>query len=533
MYRIMLADDEGIVIDSLKYIIEENYPGQFEIETAKTGRAVIELAESFRPDIAFMDIQMPGINGIDAMREIKQGNPSVIFIVLSAYDRFLYAKEAISLGVLEYMNKPFNKKGICDVVNRAIKQIDARREQHRNDLIIKEKMENVIPVIESGFIYSILFREYFEEDVERYKELLDIGTGNCFLMAVVFGDSQEGYHMTNAVGSSIRSVSNFPAIREMIKETCDCFVGNMMSNKIPVCVPTAERVTDYNTRIELIDKCRTLCTRLNQETGILFRIGIGGVVTFNDAMDSYQDALRALVNSTARVVHVDDLPLGCDFADDYPIDIEKRMFEELKAGHPDVCLQASKEFFDWMEQTYNGDLNNIRLKVLEFVMRAETEANLSGGMTYRFGDRAAYLPDVMNAQSLEELRRWYTDRISASCNDVLVKRGERYDDIVEQAKHYISENYGKDLSLDELSRSMDLSPYYFSKLFKEKTGENFVEYLTAVRIDRAKELLRDPDRSMKEICAEVGYADPNYFSRIFKKVVGVPPTEYRETARAK
>ncbi|MBR6390817.1 MAG: response regulator, partial [Lachnospiraceae bacterium] len=124
MYRIMIADDEGIVIDSLKFIIESEYPGEYEIDTAKTGRSVIELAERFRPDIAFMDIQMPGINGIDAMREIKKNNPSIIFIVVSAYDRFMYAKEAISLGVLEYINKPFNKQGICEVLERATRQID-------------------------------------------------------------------------------------------------------------------------------------------------------------------------------------------------------------------------------------------------------------------------------------------------------------------------------------------------------------------------------------------------------------------------
>ena len=112
MYRIMLADDEGIVIDSLKFIIESSYPDQFEIETAKSGRTVIELAERFRPDIAFMDIQMPGINGIDAMREIKRTNPSIIFIVVSAYDRFMYAKEAISLGKITDKREHYHNPNI-------------------------------------------------------------------------------------------------------------------------------------------------------------------------------------------------------------------------------------------------------------------------------------------------------------------------------------------------------------------------------------------------------------------------------------
>lgn len=88
MYRILLVDDEGIVLNSLEFIIEKNFSGSYEMETAKTGRGAIESAEHFRPDIVFMDIQMPGINGIDAMREIRKFSPNVIFVVLTAYDKF-------------------------------------------------------------------------------------------------------------------------------------------------------------------------------------------------------------------------------------------------------------------------------------------------------------------------------------------------------------------------------------------------------------------------------------------------------------
>jgi two-component system, response regulator YesN len=84
------------------------------------------------------------------------------------------------------------------------------------------------------------------------------------------------------------------------------------------------------------------------------------------------------------------------------------------------------------------------------------------------------------------------------------------------------------LSLDDVSREVNVSPYYFSKLFKEETGENFIEYLTAIRMEKAKELLSQTGKSMKEICSEVGYTDPNYFSRSFKKNVGVTPTEFKE-----
>ncbi len=148
-YKIMLADDEGIVIDSLKFIIEKEFGDSCRIEYAKTGRSVIELAETYRPDIAIMDIQMPGINGIEAMREIRENNHSVIFIVMSAYDKFDYAKEAIKLGVLEYITKPMEKTRIVAALKRAMEQINKERTKRSNDLMIRENLETVMPIIES------------------------------------------------------------------------------------------------------------------------------------------------------------------------------------------------------------------------------------------------------------------------------------------------------------------------------------------------------------------------------------------------
>ena len=101
MYRILIADDEGIMLESLKNIISSNYGNECEIHTAKTGRVVVEEAEKYPPDICFMDIQMPGLSGIQAIREIQKFNRSVVFVIITAYDKFNYAKEAVNLGVME------------------------------------------------------------------------------------------------------------------------------------------------------------------------------------------------------------------------------------------------------------------------------------------------------------------------------------------------------------------------------------------------------------------------------------------------
>lgn len=531
MYRVMLADDEGIVLNSLKMIIEKHFPGECQIETAKTGRDVIELAESFRPDIAFMDIQMPGINGIDAIREIKKSSPSVEFIILSAYDKFDYAREAINLGVLEYVNKPFSAGKITEVLGKAMKTVDSRRKKRSDDLRIREKMENVTPIIENGFIYAVMFQEISAEDVENYRQLLSIDAEYGCMLVLAVGDDQHGNRMTNAVGAGVRTQLNYNRVREAVKETWDCVVGSVIGNKIPVFLPMENRRMNYEERIGMIDTGRELTRKLKKLTDITFRIGIGSIQKLSRSMDSYEEALKALVNSTGSVAHADDLPIQCRYDEEYPIDLEKELFDSLKSGRSEECERAAGRYFDWMLDNYDEKNLSVRLKTLEFVLFAEHEAYLNGGMTYHFSDRENYLPLVMNAEKNSDLRPWFVERFKESCRNMMTKKGEHENELVARAQSYIQENYHKDLSLDEMSRHMDLSPYYFSKLFKEETGSNFVEYVTNLRIRKAKELLAGDGGSMKEICAAVGYSDPNYFSRIFKKNTGVTPTEYRESER--
>ena len=141
MFRILVADDEGIMLESIKSIILSNFGSECQVACVKTGRAVIEQAEAFRPDIAIVDIQMPGLSGIQAIREVRRFNSSMVFIIITAYDKFSYAQEAVNLGVMEFITKPVNKKKILDVCIRAMHQVEEARKKLSDDLKIREKME--------------------------------------------------------------------------------------------------------------------------------------------------------------------------------------------------------------------------------------------------------------------------------------------------------------------------------------------------------------------------------------------------------
>ena len=529
MYRIMLADDEGIVIDSTKYIIEKEFGGSCEVKFAKTGRKVIELAEAFRPDIAIVDIHMPGINGIDAIREMQRFCTNTVFIIMSAYDKFDYAKEAIKLGVLEFITKPMDKTKIINVLKKAMEQIERDREKRSNELLIKEKLETVEPIIENGLIYDILLQEHFEEDIDNYKALLGITENYGYMMAIVCGDSQEGNHMTNAIGSSVKLSGKYQEIREGVKTFFDCKIGNVMANKIAVLVPQESSQMDYSERSEHIDRAREMARFLRKRTDISFRVGIGGVKPLKELMDSYKEALNALIATTGSVAHADDLSTGCDYEDGYPKALEKPLFDAVSKGELNETQVIASKYADWMTQkASDGDLMSMRLKCLEFALYAEHLAYQSGGQTYRYSSRSEYLPEIMALSDADSIRGWFMDKVTRACRDVISKKQERSGNIIRTAKEYIETHFDKDISLDDVSRVVNISSYYFSKIFKEESGLNFIEYLTNVRIDHAKKLLEDSDLSIKEICVSCGYSDPNYFSRSFKKNVGVTPTEYKD-----
>ncbi len=528
MYKVMLADDEGIVIDSLRMIIEKNFSGKCEIASAKTGRSVIELAENFRPDIAFMDIQMPGINGIDAMKEIRKNSPSTVFIVMSAYDKFDYAQEAINLGVLEYLHKPVNQKKIVEVLERALHIIDVQRARRSDDLRIKEKLEIVVPMIENGLVSSILLQENFSEDADKYMDLLGIQEQHGFMVILEYGDAVEGRNMTNPVGMSVKAQSIYHDIRVILKEYLKCFVGPVMTNKIVCFVPTDFEQGDYESRSEIIEQSRNMIRKLSRRFDFKCRLGIGSITSLEDLMESYRDASNALRNTNGSVAHCRDLPLFCAYEEDYPITTEKRIFECVRQGKYEEAGVEATHFFAWMEHNYGDFESDIKLKVLEFILLAEHIAYESGGMTYHFRDRSDYLPTILAMGTKIEVRNWFVEHIMQAARNVTTKKHEFSNSVIEKSKDYIQNNYKKDISLEDISREVDMSTYYFSKLFKETTGSNFIEYLTNLRIDHAKKLLLEGELSMKEICAEIGYTDPNYFSRIFKKCVGLTPTEFKE-----
>jgi two-component system response regulator YesN len=540
MYKVLIADDEGIALRSLSYIIENTWKDKCTVRSADTGRTVIEVAEAFRPDVAVMDIQMPGINGIEAIKEIRKFSPQTLFIIVTAYDQFDYAKEAINLGVISYLTKPLDRDRFVEVMNGAFSQIDREKQKRSNELKIWEKMETVVPMIETGFVYSLLLRNSTDEDIEQYRRLLDITEDAGYIILIEGGDEpdqgngkngsvDDGDRLENTIGTGIRIQKYYGLFRSFLKDSIPGIViGQIIMNKIPAFVPHSREKAGYSERIAMIDKLRRVVKQMEDKTGAVFHVGIGNVCTMSDMQESYSTALQSLRVGNDKVSHADDLPVQCEYEDNYPLGLEKKIFENVEKGKEEEAESAAASYFDWLAETYEPQNDSsVRLKTLEFVLNAERISFSDGSLgVYRITDRSDYLDEVQNLD-IDALKKWYVARIGRAAGRQGEKTKRRADSLVDAAKKYIDGHYSKDISLDDISRELDISPYYFSRMFKEEAGVTFIEYLTGLRMDKAKDMLKDSDVSVKEVCSAVGYQDPNYFSRIFKRLVGMTPTEYR------
>ena len=517
MYKILIADDEHIVIESLTFIIRSGFEGECEIAPAKSGRQAIELAESFRPDIVIMDIHMPGINGLKAMEEILRVNGKIRFLILTAYSNFEYAKEALRLGAVNYLTKPVSRATLLEQLSAVMRAIDQEREQRQEALSIQEKMEVVMPILENSFVVSLIMGG--GEGGESYRRLLGVEAPCGVAMVIEWGEGHQPEGMGNPVGAAVRAHKLLSPMMETVRMYFKCYLSGVMGNRLVAVLPAQEMPTPYEERLSIIERARAMAGALGGVLCADVRIGVGPSRPWEQMDQSYQEALTALRRGRRTVTHADDLHTGEESQEDARR-MERALLDALRWGMSAQAGQEASVYAAWLLR--EGDPEAVRLRMVETAALALRLARESGGP--QEGNEAVSSLLVCRQ---EALRGEFVSLMQRIAGKMCVARSAPEGPIV-RAQAYIREGFARPITLSQVAREVNISPYYFSKLFKEETGQNFSDYLTAVRIDAAKRLLAQPQYPIKQVCVESGFANPNYFSRIFKKCTGLTPTEFRD-----
>jgi len=529
MYKLLVADDEQIVLDSIRFIVERNFGNVVVAATARSGREAVEKAEEVKPDIIFMDIKMPGINGIDAIKEISQRHHNTLFVIITAFEQFDFAKEAVNLGVVEYLLKPVNREKIIQVIKKSVEIMETERQKRKRELELMEKVESVLPILEHGFIHTILLFSEQDNELDNYREIFEITEPGGYILTIELSEMESRGNISNRIGLSVRSQNFYPFVRDMLKCRTKCIIGPVMLNRIVVFVPSYLEGDEYSQRLEAIGVAEYVFKKASEKGDADFYIGIGRAYQgMENMIRSYEESLKAIrYADTPGVIHITDVAADAQVGNEYPVLKEKVLLERVSIGDTISALQAFNEIYDWLTCGYAGSVRDIKGSLLELMVLLHRTACDYGVDEGGLLKRQDYFNEILQIEEISNLKGWFRNRIEYISSSICSIRDKKVSKLITGAKEYINNFFGKEITLEDVSRTVNVSPNYFSKLFKEETGENFIDYLTSVRMKKAKELLEEGNYSIKETCYLVGYGDPNYFSRIFKKVVGVSPSEFR------
>ncbi|EKQ56219.1 MAG: response regulator (CheY-like and AraC-type DNA-binding domain containing protein) [Clostridium sp. Maddingley MBC34-26] len=432
--KILLADDEKYDRETVKHIIKQNFSEKLEVYEAKNGREAIELSESIRPDMVIIDIKMPGIDGIQALKEISVTLPNLYSIILTAYDYFDFAQEAVKINVKEYLLKPFTKEEIVEKITAGIRWVQKEQNKRKSEIEDKEKIYTLLPVLENQLSDLIINDKLKGIDYGMYLRYLNMNFVNSYAMVISIKDKYAFKDISRIEKDEIK-IKIGEYIKEYINRKYKCIGNYVFYEELTYFIQIEnENISDFkNLKIDLAFNIRR---EIKKRFDVSIRAGLGETFdSVEQIVESYRQATKCLVynSDNVNIIYIDDVN------------------DKL----------AKDQFITNVKENKNRNTNKIKMKLFEDV------------------------------------------------------------------KDFIRENIETELELEKVANNFGLSVYYFSRTFKEVTGINFSDYVNKCRIDIAKELLSNGEMNVKEVCYKVGYNDPNYFSKVFKKYEGVSPVNFK------
>jgi two-component system, response regulator YesN len=528
-FKMLIVDDEALARYAFKTLISKNFINIEIVGEAESGNQAVEMVRALKPDIVAMDIKMPGINGIEASEEILNQFPDTSILILTAYDNFGYVQKALDMGVKGYLLKPFKKEQVIEKINIIINSIDGKKESKDIHKQIENKIKVVKPFMERELISAIISGNIDADEIGSYINFLQGHISSGYFMLVSFEQSN-----TENINDSIRNKIYREKIQGVLEKHLpkfkECIFGSPIGNLIVAFIIIREAAADKIIVNESIAIAKEMKSRVKVITGIDSAIGIGkpysDIKSFKNSFNEAGIAIKEGIRENG-IVHFDSFKHdSVKNEQTYPVALENELLEELRIGN---FLRARELAAEIIVNITNGHVDSTLLKeyISMFVIVLK-RAILQFGIGIDGLAGAGLISEISSIEERDELIFWCKTNVFRIIEVAESLKQNKDTSKIKKVHEYINRNLNKDITLEMAADEAGLTPQYFSKVFKEETGKNFVEYLTEKRINYATKLMKSTDKNIKEISKMVGYTDVNYFCRLFKKTTGTTPKQYKE-----
>lgn len=503
-YSVMLVDNEPAIPRGLVQLIDWGAHGCAVRAIANDGADAVRQIQESPPDIVISDIRMPEMDGLELCAWVREHYPDIQLILLTGFPDFEYAQQAIQYEVVDFVLKPTTEEALSAAVDKACRRLRKDSGAQKKSLLLEQQMLLAELIFHSR--HSLL---YILNKLSDLHILLD---SYYVLSLEVMGQDSGEEDATRLLQQA----------QDILLENCGERTAYLVPKNDTCCYAVLNLPEEENPE----PICARAVDAVDQGTDFVLTIGVSrhhrNPLHLRNAAREADDAQKfALYSTQPSVMRCEDLPRLSENTTNVLLEQVRLVESALESRSRDALLKNLEALFGLLrtEQVPFSSACQIVLLLHNFCVGLLLSHNLSA-------DSLADLTTV-RGESLDDLEENLREVLLDTLNRISRTQGN-IDSIIYEVKCYIDQNYSASLSLDALADMVHLSPSYFSKLFKREMGENLSTYILNTRIERAKFLLRTTDKKAYEIAEEVGIYDPVYFSKIFKKVTGLKPKEYRD-----
>ncbi|AEC02605.1 response regulator [Parasphaerochaeta coccoides] len=560
-YGILLIDDEVAVRDSIRKLVPWEQYGFSVIGEASNGLEALDMLEdtSLSPDAIITDIKMPYMDGIDFIKEIRRRYPPIILIILSGYDEFTYAQTAIRYNVSEYVLKPVSTSDMEALLGRVKQRLNEERGQALDIAHLTAVYNNVLPLLREKFLTSLLSPLNTSEKENVLHRAHDYGIDlECdFFMVALFEPedlpSPEGLDTTHLTPLAMQQVAADVFQDEDEQRKPLVFLNE---NQVILLFRGMGNTENHFSQLfikQVIRSSEKLSSWLKRYLSRPSALAVGSVVrNVQDISRSYEDALTALNYSTIfpdqQILYIGDLEQGSAEAL-FPGHIARRLDQRLRGELASAIKLGTEEqtavLIDRLAASYMMDAGSgsgagasavggflMEMLAIFFEIASSFGSNLYEAASAPGQGERNLLGELGTMTSLNKACKWCAQIAGRLHEHITGLRKNSHVRFIEDAKRLIYEHHAKaTFGLEQICDMIGVSTSHFSMTFRKETGETFVRYLTLVRLEHAKELLRNTELKSYEIAEAVGFTEPNYFSFCFKRLIGMSPSQFRRELR--
>nr|AYQ73467.1 response regulator [Cohnella candidum] len=515
MFRAIVVDDEPRVRRGLLALIPKLDPEWSVVGEAKNGLEAIDLVKREMPDLVITDIRMPHMNGLDLLIALKEYPVHVV--ILSGYGFFEYAQTAVKFGAFDYLLKPVKPPEIASLLQR-LKEHKQVRDLPAGPAVpalnYSKWWKDWLTGSEEAESYVSRLRELLPKNAERFQMMaVEIDRFDELSLEDQWGDKQ-------LVSFAVRNVIQDVLAAEREAPFVHLFTSGPQLYYVNAGGGCA------------LDAAKRVAEEVRKWVKISVSVGLSETSAKFEALPLlYRHAGEALRNKWIHgggiVSRFEDVLSGEREASGYPTHLDEEICRAVRAGDRDKALKGVETFLDEIKR------NNVSFRLFQrFGLQLLSSVNriVYENRVHDLVAKEASQPQDLFQRDFgaDEFMAYMGDWIGATISALDWNRQQRHNRTIEKAIEFIHKNYAKDISLEDVALHAKMSGSYFSSYFKQETGDNFVEYLTRLRMDKAKSLMMNSELRLYEISQMVGYQDVKYFSRLFKRHAGVTPQEYRQ-----